>query len=65
MDENLYMSRKGYTGYYIPSPNDPYVYLTSLMNDGINLSARIGSLFNAQLGITNSPTGNAFNTNMF
>lgn len=65
MDNNLYMSRKGYTGYYIPSPNDPYVYLTSLMNDGINLSARIGSLFNAQLGITNSPTGNAFNTNMF
>lgn len=59
-----YYSRRRASGYFIPSPNDPYTYLQSLFTDGIILSARIGGLFNASLGNTSSPTGNVLNTHL-
>lgn len=45
----LYLSRKGATGYYVPSGREPYTYLNSLLDSNYPLARRIGGLAQSRI----------------
>jgi len=45
----LYRSRKGDSGYYVPSGREPYTYLNSLLTSNYALARRIGDLAQARI----------------
>ena len=45
----LYLSRKGESGYYVPSGREPYTYLNSLLTSNYALARRIGDLAQARI----------------
>lgn len=48
MNQTKYFGRKKASGFYIPSSNDPYTFLTSILSYNV-LGKRIGYLANAKL----------------